>query len=86
MSSFTEAQQTYAEALRLTRLDELNANPAPRADLEAQYGEVWDPTELASDFTVEGFMAPFVVARRKADGVLGTLEFQHSPRLYFGTN
>ena len=28
-------------------------------------------------------MAPLVVVRRKADGMKGSLEFQHHPRLYF---
>jgi hypothetical protein len=28
-------------------------------------------------------MAPLVVVRRKPDGVKGSLEFQHNPRLYF---
>ena len=32
---------------------------------------------------VIGFMAPLVVVRRKADGVKGSLEFQHQPRFYF---
>jgi hypothetical protein len=39
---------------------------------------------LTKDFEVIGFMAPLVVVRRKADGVKGSLEFQHSPRLYWG--
>ncbi len=39
--------------------------------------------QLARDFVVVGFMAPFVVVRRKTDGVLGSCEFQHNPRLYF---
>ena len=34
-------------------------------------------------FAVEGFLAPYVVVRRKSDGVRGTLTFQHSPRFYF---
>jgi len=32
---------------------------------------------------VLGFMAPLVVVRRKADGVRGSLEFQHNPRFLF---
>ncbi len=28
-------------------------------------------------------MAPFVIVRRRADGVKGSLEFQHNPRFYF---
>ena len=51
--------------------------------MEAQYGKVWSTQELSQDFEVLGFMAPLVVVRRKADGVRGSLEFQHSPRFYF---
>ena len=46
--------------------------------------ESWDTAELQEDFEVLGFLAPFVVVRRKSDGVRGTLEFTHAPRLYFG--
>lgn len=44
---------------------------------------IWGTDELKADFTVEGFMAPFVVVRRKADGVRGSLCFTHDPRFYF---
>lgn len=71
------------EAARRERLAEINAQPCSRAALEAVYGQVWDTHELGRDFEVEGFMAPFVVVRRKADGVRGSLEFQHEPRFYF---
>jgi hypothetical protein len=55
-----------------------------RKRLEKEHGQVWDTTELGEDFTVEGFAAPYVVVCRKADGVRGSLAFQHSPRFYFG--
>ena len=71
------------EALRRERLAEINAAPGSREVLEAQYGQVWDTSQLAEDFTVVGFMAPLVVVRRKNDGAKGSLEFQHNPRLYF---
>jgi len=45
---------------------------------------VWDTPQLRQDFEVIGFLAPLVVVRRRADGVKGSLEFQHSPRLYWG--
>jgi hypothetical protein len=38
---------------------------------------------LTQDFEVMGFLAPLVVVRRRADGVKGSLEFWHRPRLYF---
>jgi hypothetical protein len=71
------------EAIRRQRLAEINIEPGSREALEAEYGQVWDTKELAEDYEVIGFMAPLVVVRRKADGVKGSLEFQHQPRNYF---
>jgi len=71
------------EAIRRERVAEINAVPGSRKALEAQYGQVWNTDELSGDFTVTGFMAPFVVVRRKLDDVVGSLEFQHNPRFYF---
>ena len=71
------------EPPRRERLAEINAEPGSRKTLEAQYGQVWDTQQLAEDFEVLGFMAPYVVVRRKADGAKGSLEFQHEPRFYF---
>ena len=55
-----------------------------REYLEAKYGQVWDTSELQADFEVLGFMAPFVVVRRRSDSRKGSLLFQTSPRLYYG--
>lgn len=72
------------EEIRRERLIELNADPGSREALEAEYGQVWDTSELAADFEVIGFLAPLVVVRQRADGTKGSLEFQHGPpRLYF---
>ena len=71
------------EAIRRERLAEINAVPNSRDALEAEHGRVWDTDQLRQDFEVVGFLAPLVVVRRKADGVKGSLEFQHSPRFYF---
>jgi len=71
------------EALRRDLVNEINSNPGEREQLEKEYGQVWDTQELSQDFDVKGFMAPFVVVKRKSDGVVGSLEFQHSPRYYF---
>ena len=64
-------------ALELARLVELGivADPAARTE--------WNTQELQEDFTVEAFQAPFVVVVRKADGVKGSLQFDHSPRRYY---
>jgi len=56
---------------------------ALRKSLEASYGQVWDTNELSRDFEVQGFMAPYVVVRRKSDGAIGSLQFSHDPRLFF---
>jgi len=71
------------EPIRRERIVEINAEPGSREALEAQYGQVWDTSELGQYFEVLGFMAPFVVVRRKSDGQKGSLEFQHHPRFYF---
>ena len=71
------------EQLRRVRLAVLNAEPSNRPALEQRHGQVWDGSELGRDFEVIGFMAPLVVARRKSDGMRGSLEFQHYPRFYF---
>ena len=71
------------EPFRRQRLAEINVEPGSRQALEGQYGQVWDTDELREDFEVLGFMAPYVVVRRRSDGVKGSLEFQHNPRFYF---
>jgi hypothetical protein len=75
--------QDSTEIARRQRLAEINSDAGDRAALEEKYGQVWDTAELAKDFIVVGFMAPFIVVRRKLDGVKGSLEFQHQPRFYF---
>ena len=64
-------------------VQEINANAGERAALEATHGQVWNTDELQRDYDVTGFMAPFVVVKRKSDGVVGSLMFQHSPRYYY---
>jgi len=71
------------EDTRREMVCEINADTSSREVLEAEYGQVWDTTELSRDFDVTGFMAPYVVVRRKTDGVVGSLMFRHSPRFYF---
>ena len=70
------------ETIRRNMVAEINATPGGREHLEQIHGRVWDTSELQQDFSVEGFLAPFVVVRRKSDGQRGSLLFQHSPRLY----
>ena len=45
--------------------------------------QIWDTRELQADFEVMGFLAPFVAVRRKSDGQVGSLLFQHAPRYYW---
>jgi hypothetical protein len=71
------------EPIRRAQLMEINTTPGSREALQAKYGRVWNTEELARDFEVLGFLAPYVVVRRKADGQLGSLAFQHDPRQYF---
>ena len=71
------------EETRRDRLAEINTEPSSRESLEAKYGQVWNTSELANDFEVVEFAAPFAVVKRKADNRIGSLMFQHHPRYYF---
>ena len=71
------------EVAKINDAVESGDKAAERSRLVTEYGQVWDTEELSHDFAVEGFLAPFVVVRRKTDGVRGSLAFQHQPRFYF---
>lgn len=76
------------ENIRRARINELNFGltenkDARRAELELVYGKVWDSDQIRAEFEVIGFLAPFVVAKERATGKKGSLEFCHSPRFYF---
>ena len=57
---------------------EINADPSTPEEPS------WTTDEMTAVYEVEGFLAPYVIVRRRADGVSGTLMFRHSPRIYFG--
>lgn len=71
------------ENVRRQMVQEINSEEAERQQLEAKYGQVWDTSQMVNDYEAIGFLAPFVMVRRRSDGVKGSLKFQHSPRYYF---
>ena len=71
------------ESIRRQEVAEINAKPGSREALEAEHGQVWDTDQMRADFDALGFMAPYIVVSRKSDGVKGSLQFQHEPRLYY---
>jgi hypothetical protein len=79
-----DVPQDETESVRRAAVAIINADPGSREALEKEHGQVWDTSQLGQDFVVQGFMAPFVVVRRKSDNMLGSLVFQHSPRFYYG--
>jgi len=58
------------------------ASGQPQHDLE-RAEQRWNTDALREEFIVHGFLAPFIIVTRKADGVKGSMEFTHSPRFYF---
>lgn len=46
--------------------------------------QTWDTDALQQEFEVLSFLAPFVLVRRRSDGVRGTVMFKSNPRVYFG--
>ena len=71
------------EEFRKERQAELNTMGWPREVLEGTYGKVYSGDELRLEFEVMGFYSPLVVVKSRADGSLGSFEFQHMPRWYF---
>jgi hypothetical protein len=71
------------ETVRRERMVKINSAPEERAALEQRHGRVWSASDMANDFEVLGFAAPFVEVRRETDNRLGSLLFQHHPRYYF---
>ena len=57
--------------------------PIDRQSLEAKFGKVWSAEEFEQDFVVTAFIGSTVVVRRKADDVVGTLEFTRRPHLFY---
>lgn len=72
------------EQARVMMTDHINRARRTRDQVTAEEGPTWDTQELVRDFEVMGFLAPFVVVRRKLDGQTGSLLFQHDPRVYWG--
>lgn len=82
---YTEQAGNHPDADRERR--EMVQAGQPERDLTVEVltgGQTWTTEELQRDFEVMGFAAPFVVARRRSDGQLGSLEFTNRPRVYFG--
>lgn len=57
--------------------------PRTRAELQQEFGQVWDTQQLAHDFVITSIIGSTVVVRRKADDVVGTLSYQRNPPLYY---
>lgn len=83
MTDSTEALRKFMVLAINLGLSELESERY--AQLAMKYGadNVWTTTTLQDEFVAIGFMAPYVVVRRKGDGVVGTMTFCHSPRFYF---
>ena len=63
------------EPYRRQRLAEINAQPGSREALEAEHRQVWNTEELMREFQVIGFLAPYVVVRRRSDGKKGSARY-----------
>jgi len=78
-----ELESLHAQAHRKLMID--NGQPARDLEHDRAFGkQEWTTDEAVAEFDFVGFAAPFVVVVRKSDGVRGSLEFTHSPRVYFG--
>lgn len=71
------------EMAQRARQAELVAEGTERDALVARYGTVYTTDEMREVFEPVGFMAPFMVCKRRSDGAVGSLEFAGRPRFYF---
>ena len=64
----------------------INSSPRTRDELAQTYGtnNVWTLHELSKEFELHSFSAPYCVVIRKSDHTVGSVLFQHEPRMYFG--
>jgi len=74
----------YVDKDRRMILATINRNPRDRQQLEELAGQVWDTQEVAKEFEILGFRAPFAIVRHRETGQMGSLLFQNYPRFYFG--
>ena len=63
---------------------EIMARGLVEQSFEQDRGPILDTKELIAQYEVIAYAAPFVVVRRRSDGVMGSLMFTHQPRIYFG--
>ena len=82
MADITEQIRRFGVAVINSEV-ESNDEDLERKRLEEKYGKVWSTEELTKEFTVEGFLAPFVLVSDKETRKDGVMEFQHMPRFYF---
>jgi hypothetical protein len=69
----------------MTEITYEEAVAAQKALVEEHYpGEAWTTAEFTEEFEALSFVAgSFCVCKRRSDGVEGTVEFTHSPRVYY---
>ncbi len=66
------------EQLRKERIVSIQDSDNSREALESRVGRTWNTSELQQDFEPLGFLSPYIVVRRKADQIKGSLEFRNS--------
>jgi hypothetical protein len=53
-----------------------NVRRKSKAELEDIHGKVWSVAEVAKEFVISAIIGNTVVVRRKADDVVGRLDFE----------
>jgi len=77
-----ETEEQLARRKKLVR--QINSQPLAKEELAAKLGEpVYDHEDVKEHYTLGNFLAPFVCVTRLSDGAVGSMLFQHAPRLYF---
>jgi hypothetical protein len=67
----------------LDALVEIATRPRTRAELAAEFEEVWDEQEFDREFQVTAIIPPTYIVRRRCNAVIGSVLVQPRPLLYF---
>ncbi len=63
------------EHLRKERIVSIQDSDNSRQALQSRVGQTWNTSELQENFEALGFLAPYIVVRRKVDQIKGSMEF-----------
>jgi len=83
MNDPTEGVRREAIAMQQAAVKAVNNDEEVVRRIREKYSDACNTHEFQKQYEAIGFMAPLVVVIRRSDGVKGSMEFLHDPRIYY---